>query len=718
MTVVKLPFRLPAALCYNKGKSGPGSAGHALAPRSGLGGHKRMRGLLNKLDVLTNPALTSGKRPRAGWPSVSPEPPETLFFSPKAFIVAAVLVVAATAPPALAQKPPDEPSQPSQPAGEPDGEKTAENSLVLVEGQVTDHMGGGQPGVTVAVRRKGTGDARGDVIATATTDRYGDFVVRTSSPVKGDVVVEFTKSNYTSLTRELHLGDDKYPPFVAETLEGNLQLVGRVVDALSSRPLAGASVRLSSMYKDWHAETDDGGRFTMKGVFPGKGELVVQAKGYGRERQAVPKLDDPDEHVVKLKPERIVHIKTLDEKKQTITGVTIECYDGERDNFRTAVTNRDGSSTFRGLHFDTATLNIRLTHEDYVSGEDFDRNIDLPGGKPESSHELVMERAGRIGGVITDAETHKPLYGVRVITGHGFSDTSPRDWTNYKGAYTLNGIKPGAAAATAHLSGYAPELKTVEVKPGETTRLDFQLRLGATLRGIVKSASGEPVPGAFVETGRWRKHESLDLRAMTDENGVFVIESAPHDEFEIIVGAVRTPNVTKMVKADSTAPVEIILPDVQLPPGASSASRLKLGEPVPEFEMTTLTGKTVTLAGLKGKVILLDFWATWCAPCVADLPKLLEVNNRFGGRDDFVMLSVSLDWDEQRLRDFVKERKMTWHQVFGETTGTQTATTRYGVTGVPAVFLIAGDGKLIASDLTAEAILRVIQETLKDKTGK
>jgi thiol-disulfide isomerase/thioredoxin len=110
----------------------------------------------------------------------------------------------------------------------------------------------------------------------------------------------------------------------------------------------------------------------------------------------------------------------------------------------------------------------------------------------------------------------------------------------------------------------------------------------------------------------------------------------------------------------------------------------------PAFAVTTMDGQRVSLDELHGKVVLLDFWATWCAPCREALPNIKEIAQKFQGQP-LVILSVSLDNDPQQWKKFVEKNKMTWPQYFdGGFTGP--ISRLFGVREIPHTFTIDADG--------------------------
>ncbi len=82
----------------------------------------------------------------------------------------------------------------------------------------------------------------------------------------------------------------------------------------------------------------------------------------------------------------------------------------------------------------------------------------------------------------------------------------------------------------------------------------------------------------------------------------------------------------------------------------------------PDFSLTTAGGEYISLDELKGKVVVLDFWGTWCGPCVESVPGLRELNKKYEKDNSFVMISVSSDGDENKWKDFIAKEKMVWVQ--------------------------------------------------------
>jgi peroxiredoxin len=112
----------------------------------------------------------------------------------------------------------------------------------------------------------------------------------------------------------------------------------------------------------------------------------------------------------------------------------------------------------------------------------------------------------------------------------------------------------------------------------------------------------------------------------------------------------------------------------------------------PPFTVTTTDGHRISMDDLQGKVVLLDFWATWCPPCREALPHIRNVAKKFQGQP-LVILSVSLDEDEQKWRDFIGKNEMTWPQYrAGGYTGS--VAKMFGVTAIPHTFTIDADGVL------------------------
>jgi peroxiredoxin len=119
---------------------------------------------------------------------------------------------------------------------------------------------------------------------------------------------------------------------------------------------------------------------------------------------------------------------------------------------------------------------------------------------------------------------------------------------------------------------------------------------------------------------------------------------------------------------------------------------LARGRIAPAFMVTTSDGQNISLDNLTGKVVLLDFWATWCAPCREALPHIRDIAQKFQGQP-LVVLSISLDDSPQKWKDFITKNEMTWPQYCdGGFTGP--VARLFGVDAIPHTFTIDADGML------------------------
>jgi thiol-disulfide isomerase/thioredoxin len=131
----------------------------------------------------------------------------------------------------------------------------------------------------------------------------------------------------------------------------------------------------------------------------------------------------------------------------------------------------------------------------------------------------------------------------------------------------------------------------------------------------------------------------------------------------------------------------------------------------PGFEEKDVEGKPLSIDNYKGKVVLIDFWATWCGPCVAELPNVLKTYEKHHAKG-FEIIGISLDQDEAKLSAFTKQKKMTWQQFFdGQGWGNKLAV-KYGINSIPATFLLDGEGKIIGKDVRGEALEAAVTKAL------
>jgi len=141
----------------------------------------------------------------------------------------------------------------------------------------------------------------------------------------------------------------------------------------------------------------------------------------------------------------------------------------------------------------------------------------------------------------------------------------------------------------------------------------------------------------------------------------------------------------------------------------------EVGQEAPGFEIKTTDDKTIKLADYRGKYVLLDFWATWCGPCRGETPNLKAVYEQFGKREDFVMIGLSLDQEKEKPIAYAKEKGTQWIDGFLGGEDKDGVAAKYGVRGIPSIWLIGPDGKVTARGLRGEGILEAVKKALGEK---
>jgi len=225
--------------------------------------------------------------------------------------------------------------------------------------------------------------------------------------------------------------------------------------------------------------------------------------------------------------------------------------------------------------------------------------------------------------------------------------------------------------------------------------------------------------GANIGTGRFEPVPDLLLQR-------YELQPKGADaELQVIVNEITRPLIESSIVANQRDKAKAFLTKVKAdlgahPEGQQVAQFLdQLGAQLylpgvgdeMKIAFTDLAGKEIDLAKMTDKVVLVDFWATWCGPCVAEMPNVVAAYAKYKDKG-FEVVGISLDEDKAAVEKFIADKKMPWPQYFdGKGWGNEIAQ-RFGISGIPATFLVGKGGKIVASDLRGPALEEAIEKAL------
>lgn len=276
---------------------------------------------------------------------------------------------------------------------------------------------------------------------------------------------------------------------------------------------------------------------------------------------------------------------------------------------------------------------------------------------------------------------------------------TPAIWTAHNASLVRNVKHPksGVPEEVTRMSPeqkqawYAEWLKTPEGKAYQEAMENFRResrRYGVTVNSDGTFSASDVEAGTYTLSIRIREggrtdHQGADIAVVKAEVTVDPIPGGVMDE-----------------------PLELPVLEAQ------RLVNLKVGDIAPPFTTRTLDGQEVKLSDLAGKYILLDFWATWCGPCLAETPALKALHEKYGSDERFVMVGLSLDSEPAAPLKYTQTNELNWEQWFLGDWSEDSVTKLYGVRAIPSIWLIGPDGKVIAKGLRGPQLEEAVSQAL------
>jgi thiol-disulfide isomerase/thioredoxin len=266
------------------------------------------------------------------------------------------------------------------------------------------------------------------------------------------------------------------------------------------------------------------------------------------------------------------------------------------------------------------------------------------------------------------------------------------------------------------------------LKPAVTNRIDFKsVHVGFQRDMDIRKAMSVPsIPAEFdtpERRAKWRRDwYETDAGRQHLEALSRLYDVEVHSDGSFIGDLIEPGNYRMEGEIEQNGnEVAVLTKAIDIPPAGTNGenepidlgretfdAKLEVGDAAPDFSVTTLDGAPFNLSVVRGKLVLLDFWATWCAPCVAETPNLKETYSAFGKDERFLMISLSLDSEKTAPEKFTRNHDIPWTQAFLAGGFNNVTMHDYRFDSIPQILLIGPDGKILATDLRGPKIKEAV----------
>jgi thiol-disulfide isomerase/thioredoxin len=213
------------------------------------------------------------------------------------------------------------------------------------------------------------------------------------------------------------------------------------------------------------------------------------------------------------------------------------------------------------------------------------------------------------------------------------------------------------------------------------------------------------------------KRAEIDYKAMIEDMKVFTKNFVKEHNSSVVAAYITLVQLVNEIESSdldaivANFPAEISASEyvIKLKEIADAMKTTAVGAVAPDFTMNDPAGNPVTLSSLRGKVVMIDFWASWCGPCRQENPNVVKLYQKYNSKG-FEIIGVSLDRTKEEWVQAIKDDQLSWVHVSDLQFWQNTAARLYSVNAIPQTYLLDAEGKIIAKGLRSEQLAAKLGE--------